>query len=60
VKLSKKVSQDQADRIVLNMDDTSATTDQVADMLRRKPIADLKEIIVVKDGKVIPFFPFDE
>lgn len=60
VKLSKKVSEDQADRLVLNMSDTSATMDQVADMLRRKPIANLKEIIVVKDGKAIPFFPFSE
>jgi uncharacterized protein YukE len=60
VKLSDKVSSGQADRLVLNMDDTPATMDQVADMLRRKPIADLKEIIVVKDGKVIPFFPFSE
>ncbi len=42
------------------MDDTPATMDQIADMLRRKPIADLKEILVVRDGKVIPFFPFSE
>ncbi|MEU8815378.1 hypothetical protein [Actinoplanes sp. NPDC048796] len=59
-RLSYKVSEDQADRLVLNMDDTSATLDQVADMLRRKPIVDLKQVLVVKDGKVIPFFPFGE
>ncbi|WP_433360213.1 hypothetical protein ACQPZX_26325 [Actinoplanes sp. CA-142083] len=59
-KMSEKVSEGQADRLVLNMDDTPATMDQVADMLRRKPIADLKEVLVVKDGKVIPFFPFSE
>jgi uncharacterized protein YukE len=59
-KLSEKVSEGQADRIVLNMDDTPASMDQIADVLRRKPIADLKEILVVKDGKVIPFFPFSE
>jgi hypothetical protein len=58
--MSEKVSEGQADRLVLNMDDTPATMEQVADMLRRKPIADLKEVLVVKDGKVIPFFPFSE
>ncbi|MFF5080380.1 hypothetical protein ACFY36_25290 [Actinoplanes sp. NPDC000266] len=59
-KLSKKVADDQAGRLVLNMDDTSVSLDQVADMLRRKPIADLKQILVVQDGKVIPFYPFGE
>jgi hypothetical protein len=58
-KLSKKVSDDQADHLVLNLDDTSRSMDDIADMLRRKPIADLKQILVVQDGKVIPFFPFE-
>jgi hypothetical protein len=58
-KLSKKVSEDQADRLVLNLDDTSRSMDDIADMLRRKPIADLKQILVVQDGRVIPFFPFE-
>ena len=58
-KLSKKVADDQADRLVLNMDDSSASLEDIADMLRRKPIGDLKQMLVVKDGKVIPFFPFE-
>jgi uncharacterized protein YukE len=58
-KLSKKVADDQADRLVLNMDDSPASMEDIANMLRRKPIADLKQILVVKDGKVIPFFPFE-
>ena len=60
VKLSEKVADDQADRLILNMDDTPASMDDIAAMLRRKPIADLKEILVVKDGNVIPFYPFGE
>jgi hypothetical protein len=58
VKLSEKVADDQADRLILNMDDTPASMEDIAGMLRRKPIAGLKEILVVKDGKIIPFYPF--
>ncbi|WP_067497491.1 hypothetical protein [Actinoplanes sp. TFC3] len=60
VKLSEKVSEDQANRLILNMDDTPAAIDDVAAMLRRKPIGDLKELLVVKDGKVVSLFPFGE
>ena len=55
-----ELADDQADRLILNMDDTPASMDDIAAMLRRKPIADLKEILVVKDGNVIPFYPFGE
>lgn len=48
----------QADRIVLNLDDSPHTLDVLKDILTRKPIADLKEILVVRGGQVIPFFPF--
>lgn len=56
--ISRKVKSGQADRIVLNLDDSPRSMDEIKDVLRRKPIADLKEIFVVKDGKVIPFYPF--
>lgn len=49
----------QADRIVLNMDDSPLSLDDVKGVLTRKPIADLKEVVIVKDGKAIPFFPFE-
>ncbi|HET6484595.1 MAG TPA: hypothetical protein VFG35_31770 [Actinoplanes sp.] len=58
-KLSNKVSEDQADRLVLNLDDTSRSMADIADMLRRKPIADLKQILVVQDDTVVRFFPFE-
>lgn len=56
--ISKKVKKDQADRIVLNLDDCPRPIDDIRDVLERKPIGDLKEILVVKDGTVIPFYPF--
>jgi uncharacterized protein YukE len=59
-KLSKKVADDQAARLVLNLDDTSRSAAEVADMLRRKPIAGLEQMLVVKDGKVSTLFPFGE
>ena len=59
-RLSSKVHDEQADRLVLCIDDTPRSMDEVAAVLRRKPIADLKEILVVQDGEVIPFYPFGE
>ncbi|MEU4558697.1 hypothetical protein AB0F72_09910 [Actinoplanes sp. NPDC023936] len=59
-KLSKKVREEQADRLVLFMDDTPRTMEEIAAVLQRKPIANLKEILVVQDGEVIPFYPFGE
>jgi uncharacterized protein YukE len=59
-RLSEKVSEDQADRLILNMNDTPRTMEEIASMLRRRPIANLKQILVVKDGKVIQLFPFGE
>jgi uncharacterized protein YukE len=60
IKMSDKVAKDQADRLILNMNDTPSSIEDVAAMLRRKPIAGLQEVLVVKDGKLIPLFPFEE
>jgi len=57
-KVRDKAGKLQAERIVLNLDDSPLSNDQIKDILSRKPIADLKEIIVVRGGKSIPFFPF--
>ena len=56
--LSRKVGDGQADRIVLNLDDCPRSPSEIEDVLRRKPIAGLKEIIVVNNGQVTPFYPF--
>jgi len=56
--ISGKVKEGQADRIVLNLDDCPRTAAEIADVLKRKPIAGLKEVLVVQGGKVTPLFPF--
>jgi uncharacterized protein YukE len=56
--ISGKVKEGQTERVVLNLDDCPRSTEDIRGVLERKPITNLKEIIVVKDGKVIPFYPF--
>jgi uncharacterized protein YukE len=56
--VSKKVKGGQADRIVLNLDDCPRSMDDIRGVLERKPVDGLKEILVVKDGTVVPFYPF--
>ncbi|MEV6302201.1 hypothetical protein AB0M02_22485 [Actinoplanes sp. NPDC051861] len=58
--ISDKVKEDQAYRIILNLEDTPRTTDEIANMLQRKPVADLEEILVIQDGNIVPFYPFGE
>ena len=57
--MSKKVKRRQALRLVLNLDDSPRTMEEIAAVLRRKPIADLEQVLVVKDGAVVRFFPFE-
>jgi hypothetical protein len=59
-KFSEKLSENQADRFILNMNDTPCSLEEVAAVLRRRPIAGAREILVVKDGRVVPFYPFGE
>ncbi|GID98207.1 hypothetical protein ACFQFC_18980 [Amorphoplanes digitatis] len=56
--VSGKVKDGQADRIVLNLDDCPRSMEEIRDVMERKPIAGLKEVLVVKDGNVVPFYPF--
>ena len=51
-----KVVGEQADRLVLDLDDCPVPEEAIADLLRRRPIEGLKEVVVVKDGRVEPFF----
>lgn len=55
--IEKAVRLGQADRIVLNLEDSPITLQAMADQLNQYPIAGLKEVIVVKDGVVLPFWP---
>lgn len=56
-KVATKVNRGQADRIVLNLGDSHVTLEALKKELLKNPIADLKEIIVVKDGRIILFYP---
>ncbi|MEU4692466.1 hypothetical protein [Actinoplanes sp. NPDC023714] len=57
--LSRK-TRTQAEHLILYMDDTPRSLADVADILRRKPIAKLEEILVIQDNEIIRFFPFSE
>ncbi|GAA2647948.1 CdiA C-terminal domain-containing protein [Paractinoplanes durhamensis] len=56
--ISGKVKEGQTERVVLNLDDCPRSADEIRAVLERKPVANLKEILVVKDGKFLPFYPF--
>jgi hypothetical protein len=55
--IARKVNQRQADRIVLNLDDSHVTVDALMQQLAKDPIADLKNLIVVKGGRIILLYP---
>jgi hypothetical protein len=56
--ISKKVKKDQADRIVLNLDDSSVDIAQLRSVLERRPVGNLEEIKIVQNGRVVDFYPF--
>ncbi len=58
--LRKKIDGGQTDRFVLNLNDSKVSLEEMRQQLEKFPIKDLKEIIVIKDGKVIPFYPFSK
>jgi hypothetical protein len=47
----------QADRIVLNLDKWEGDTGALKKQFDEHPMSNLKEVMVVKDGKVTPFWP---
>ncbi len=55
--ISQKIKEGQTERIVLNLEDSNVNINDLESILNRKPIEGLKEIIVIKDGQVIPLFP---
>jgi hypothetical protein len=52
-----KVDQGQARRIVLNMEDSKVTLEDVHYQLINRPVRDLQEVIAIKDGKVFHLYP---
>jgi hypothetical protein len=55
--MSRKVKSGQADRIVLNLDDSPFGPNDITDVLSRKPIENLQEVIGIKEGRIIQIFP---
>ncbi|MEW6281275.1 MAG: hypothetical protein AB1758_21875, partial [Candidatus Eremiobacterota bacterium] len=53
----KKIAVRQTERLILKLDDSSATASDVVASLRDYPIPGLKEVIVIKNGVVTPVFP---
>jgi Contact-dependent growth inhibition CdiA C-terminal domain len=58
--LNKKIQKGQADRFVVNMNESKLTLEQLTKQFKDFPMEKLKEVILVKNGKVTHFFPFDK
>jgi hypothetical protein len=56
-RIAGKVDKEQANRIVLNLDDSKVELDALKKQLLENPIANLKDIIVIRDKKIILFYP---
>ena len=53
-----KVESGQTRRIVLNLDDNPTNLNDLKKLLLDKPVVELQQILVTKDGQVTRFFPF--
>lgn len=53
----EKVAVGQAERIILNLDDSNASLADLSQQLAKYPIFGLKEVIVIKNGQVLSLFP---
>ena len=58
-KISYKVNDGQTARIVLNLDESPVSLDDLRQVLTDTPIKNLEEVIVIKDKKIIHFFPVE-
>jgi hypothetical protein len=56
--ISRKVREDQAHRVIVNLDGTTVTPSQLRKYLLENPIDRLKEFKVVYQGKISTLFPF--
>jgi Contact-dependent growth inhibition CdiA C-terminal domain len=58
--LDPKTGAKQADRFVVNLMESNLTFEELTEQFTKYPLEGLKEILLIKDGKVIHFFPFDK
>lgn len=55
--INKKVREEQADRIVLNLDDCPVSQSHIREALRTWPVTGLREVLTVDRGRVGTLFP---
>lgn len=55
--MEKAVRKGQADRIILNLEDSPIALEQMKSQLTEWPIEGLKEVIAIKNGQIVPLFP---
>lgn len=55
--LARKVALGQTQRIILNLNDSLLSIEEIQQQLTANPIPDLLEIIAIKEQKIIPIFP---
>jgi hypothetical protein len=55
--MKRSVDAGQADRMVLNLEESPISLDAMKQQLQSYPIDGLREVIVIKNGQVIPFWP---
>jgi Contact-dependent growth inhibition CdiA C-terminal domain len=55
-----KLDSTQADRFILNLNDSTVNIKNLVKQFNDYPIKNLKEIIIIKDEKIIRFFPFEK
>ncbi|MDR1266109.1 MAG: hypothetical protein LBK42_11265 [Propionibacteriaceae bacterium] len=53
----EKIAKGQTRRIVLNLDDTVVTVEQMAAQLEKQPIFGLEEVIAIKAGQIVRIYP---
>jgi Contact-dependent growth inhibition CdiA C-terminal domain len=58
--VKNKISELIFDRFVVNMNESKLTMEQMTKQFKDYPIQDLKEIILIREGKVIHLFPFNK
>jgi hypothetical protein len=55
--IKQKIKNGQTNRIVLNLDRNSLDLGMIKDKFTNRPINGLEQVIVIKDGEVIPLWP---
>ena len=55
--VSEKIEQKQTQRIILNLDNSSVSTQALRDQFSQYPIPNLEEIIIIKQGQIVHFLP---